>query len=65
MRGNSTYNDMLILIYICIYIYILTFVHIHLNNIIIIIHISIKKRVYTILFFTHNYGDHIAWSFEG
>ena len=41
-------------------------IHIHLyNNIAIYIYISIKKSVYNILFFTHNYGNHIVQSFEG
>ena len=28
------------------------------------IYMLIKKSVYTILFFTHIYGNHKAWSFE-
>ena len=41
-----------------------TIIHICLYNI-IVIHILIKKSAHNILFFTHNYGNHIAQSFEG
>ena len=41
-----------------------TIIHICLYNI-IIIYILIKESVHNILFFTHNYGNHIVQSFEG
>ena len=63
-RETSTYDDMLILIYkyLLLYIYIYMIEKYYNNN---NIYIQMKKRVHTILFFTYNYGDHIAQSFKG
>ena len=47
--------------YLCIYIHIYSYTLVYY---IIPIYILIKKSVNTILFFTHIYGNHIAWSFE-
>ena len=48
--------------YIYMYIYIYSYICIlYCTN----IYVLIKKSVNTILFFTHIYGIHIAWSFEG